>query len=127
MPEPEHRGVLVVEDEKELRSLFALLLEGEDFTVFQAQDGQSALDVFRAHAGDIELMITDLGIPEIAGVDLIARARSINPGVKIIGTSGLGGAKVKQIVMQAGADAFLPKPCSIHDILKTVHDVMKSS
>ena len=119
------RGVLIVEDEKELRALYALLLEGEDFTVFQAQDGQSALEVLQSHAQDIRLVITDLGIPRIGGVDLIVRARLLIPAVKIIGTSGLGGTKVKEIVMQAGADAFIPKPCSIQEVLMTVHDVMK--
>jgi len=124
MPEARQRGVLVVEDEKELRSLFALLLEGEQFTVFQASDGETAMDLFRAHAGEIGLVITDLGLPHIGGVDLIGKARALNPRVKIIGTSGLGGAKVRQIVMQAGADAFLPKPCSVQDVLKTVRDLM---
>jgi two-component system cell cycle sensor histidine kinase/response regulator CckA len=119
------RAVLVVEDEQELRSLFAMLLEGEEFTVYQAQDGQVALDMLHEHSAEIGLVITDLGLPHLGGVDLIAKARVLNPSVRIIGTSGLSGAKIREMVMRAGADAFLPKPCSVQEVLRTVREIMK--
>lgn len=110
MPTRQIGSVLLVEDEQELRSLFALLLEMEGFTVYQANDGSEGLDLMKAHAGDIRLMITDLNLPKLGGVDLIQRARALNPSVKIVGTSGMGGITIRDMVLKAGADDFLPKP-----------------
>jgi len=121
------RGVLIVEDEEELRSLFVLVLEMEDFLLFQAEDGQSALDMLTAHKGEIDVMITDLGMPNIGGVELITRARSIKPALKIIGTSGLSGRDIEENVRSAGADAFIAKPFSPHDAIKQVKELMERS
>lgn len=103
-------GVLIVEDEEELRNLFAILLEMEGFTVFQANDGSKGLEMLQEHAEEIRLLITDLNLPRVGGVDLISKARTLNPGIKIVGTSGMSGESVRLMVMKAGADDFLPKP-----------------
>jgi CheY-like chemotaxis protein len=119
--------VLIVEDEQELRGLFAFLLEGERFAVLEAVDGQSALEILQKHAATITLMITDLGLPQLGGVELIERAREFNPSIKIIGTSGLGGFKMRDIVLKAGADAFIPKPFSVDGVLNIVRALMQRS
>ncbi|MCC6397506.1 MAG: response regulator [Bacteroidetes bacterium] len=111
-------SVLIVEDEQELRGLFALLLELEGFTVYQANDGKQGLEVLKAHAGDIGLLITDLNLPKLAGVDLIGHARTLNPAVKIVGTSGMSGSAVRDMVLKAGADEFLPKPFQPQDAIR---------
>jgi CheY-like chemotaxis protein len=103
-------GVLIVEDEQELRHLFAILLEMEGFTVLQANDGGQGLDLLQKHAGEVRLLITDLNLPRIAGMDLITRARSLNPSIKIVGTSGMSGSAVHDMVIKAGADDFIAKP-----------------
>jgi len=103
-------GVLIVEDEEELRNLFALLLEMDGFTVFQANDGGNGLEMLQEHVAEIRLLITDLNLPRVGGVDLISRARALNPDIKIVGTSGMSGESVRLMVMKAGADDFLPKP-----------------
>jgi DNA-binding response OmpR family regulator len=103
-------GVLIVEDEEELRSLFALLLEMDGFTVFQANDGSHGLEMLQKHLAEIRLLITDLNLPRVGGVDLISKARALNPDIKIVGTSGMSGESVRLMVMKAGADDFLPKP-----------------
>jgi DNA-binding response OmpR family regulator len=103
-------GVLIVEDEEELRSLFAILLEIDGFTVFQANDGREGLEMLQKHVEEIGLLITDLNLPRVGGVDLISKARTLNPAIKIVGTSGMSGEAVRLMVMKAGADDFLPKP-----------------
>ena len=117
---PAPRGVLVVEDDSALRTLFLLLLEAEGFRVFEAGDGQAGLDTLSAHAGDIGVVITDCGLPRVGGVELIARVRAVHPEVKIIGTSGFGANNVRAMVLAAGADEFFPKPFSIPDVIRRV-------
>jgi DNA-binding response OmpR family regulator len=103
-------GVLIVEDEEELRHLFAILLEMEGFKVLQAHDGSQGLDILKEHAGDLRLLITDLNLPRVAGMDLISQARLLNPSIKIVGTSGMSGKAVQEMVIRAGADEFIAKP-----------------
>ncbi len=124
MSEQTAGAVLIVEDEPELRSLLAMLLEAEELQVFQARDGQSAIDTLREHSAAIGLIITDLGLPRLGGVDLIARARSLNPSVRIIGTSGMSGGGIRQMTLDAGADAFIPKPFSVKEIIAAVRTII---
>jgi DNA-binding response OmpR family regulator len=119
-------SVLIVEDEAELRTLFTIVLGDENLAVLQAHDGNVALALLQERASQIRLLITDLGIPSLGGVELIARARELNPGMKIIGTSGMGGQNIREIVLGAGADAFLSKPFSIDDIIKLVRRLLRS-
>jgi DNA-binding response OmpR family regulator len=111
-------SILIVEDEQELRSLFSLILEMEGFSVLQAEDGEKGLEILRTHPGSIRMMITDLNLPKIGGVDLINQARALNPAVKIVGTSGMSGAAVREMVMKAGADDFIPKPFQAKDAIR---------
>jgi DNA-binding response OmpR family regulator len=110
MPNSASKSILIVEDEQELRSLFALLLEMEGFTVLQADDGSQGLELLQQHVGEVNLLITDLNLPRIGGIDLITKARALNPKIKIVGTSGMSGKAVQEMVIKAGADEFLAKP-----------------
>jgi DNA-binding response OmpR family regulator len=113
-------AVLLVEDEEELRSLFAVLLEMDAIKVFQAEDGEQALQVFDQHRDEIGLLITDLGLPHVGGVDLIARMRAMKPSLRILGTSGLSADEVRDMVITAGADDFIPKPFSPQEAIDKV-------
>jgi two-component system cell cycle sensor histidine kinase/response regulator CckA len=96
----------------------------EHFTVFQAFDGMTALEVFSAHQDEIDLVVTDLGLPRMGGVELIAKVRQMKPSVKIIGASGFGRNNVREEVMDAGADEFLPKPYITSDLLILVKKLL---
>jgi DNA-binding response OmpR family regulator len=120
MGEAAGNAVLLVEDEEELRSLFAVLLEMDSIKVFQAEDGEQALQVFNEHREEIALLITDLGLPNVGGVDLIARLRTLKPSLRILGTSGLSADEVRDMVITAGADDFIPKPFSPQEAIEKV-------
>ena len=117
-------GVLIVEDEEELRNLFAILLEIDGFTVFQANDGGEGLEMLQKHAQEIDLLITDLNLPRVGGVDLISKARALNPAIKIVGTSGMSGEAVRLMVMKAGADDFLPKPFQPQEAIRKLRAIL---
>ena len=120
-------SILIVEDEAELRNLFALILEMEGFTVLQAADGQKGLEILTAHPGPIRMVITDLNLPKVGGMDLINQARALYPGVKIVGTSGMTGDKVREMVMRAGADDFIPKPFQAQDAIRKLKAILDQS
>jgi DNA-binding response OmpR family regulator len=77
--------ILISEDEADINNLLTLILESENFHVYQAFDGQAALDMFSAHQDEIDLLVTDLGLPKMGGVELIAAVRKMKPSLKIIG------------------------------------------
>ncbi|MEK7249932.1 MAG: response regulator [Bacteroidota bacterium] len=109
--------ILISEDEADINNLLTLILQSENFHVLQAFDGLSALETFTAHQDEIDLLVTDLGLPKIGGVELIEKVRKMKPSLKIIGASGFGRNNVREEVMQAGADEFMPKPYVTSDLL----------
>lgn len=120
MPVSGKRGVLVVEDDRDLRLLFTLMLSAAQFEVYEAADGIAGLKALEDNPGAIDVVLTDLGLPGLGGVELISRVRAAQPSVKIIGTSGLGSRNVREMVLKAGADEFFPKPFSMGDVIEKV-------
>jgi DNA-binding response OmpR family regulator len=114
------RGVLVVEDDADLRELFGLLFASENFRVFEADDGLVGLKTLQENAGAIDVVVTDLGLPGLGGIELIAKVRAAKPSLRIIGTSGFGAESVRAMVLQAGADEFFPKPFAVREIIDKV-------
>ena len=120
MPEAGRRGVLVVEDAGDLRRLFGIMLSAAQFEVFEAADGIEGLKALEDHPGAIHLVLTDLGLPGLGGVELISQVRATRPTVKIIGTSGFGSRNVREMVLRAGADEFFSKPFSMGEVIEKV-------
>jgi DNA-binding response OmpR family regulator len=109
--------VLVTEDEDEIRELLSLLFKTEGYTVLQAADGQTALDLIRANKDSIILLVTDLGLPKLGGFELIKEARALIPSLKIIAASGFGHANVRSDLREVGVVEFFPKPFEPLDLL----------
>ncbi|MBM2840862.1 MAG: multi-sensor hybrid histidine kinase [Bacteroidetes bacterium] len=113
------KTILIAEDESEIRELLALLLETERYTVLKASDGQEALRIVNERRDGIDLLITDLGLPKLGGLELIQHARSLSPSIKIIAASGFGHANVREELRKAGVLHFFPKPFSPMQMLET--------
>jgi len=113
-------GLLIAEDENELRILLASVLEAEGYKVFQAGNGQEGIDLLEKHLDEIVVVITDLGLPIVSGLDLIQKARKLKPSLKIIGSSGYGRATVRDEVLNAGGDEFQPKPFIVGELMDTL-------
>jgi DNA-binding response OmpR family regulator len=86
-------GVLIVEDDKELREMLKLSLSRRNFTVFEADNGKSAIAHFKPTITD--LVVTDLIMPEEDGLKVVIKLRELKPTIKIIAISG--GGKVGQL------------------------------
>jgi two-component system, cell cycle sensor histidine kinase and response regulator CckA len=113
------KTILISEDEVDINNLLGLILQSEGFNVLQAFDGESALAVFTAHQSEIDLLVTDLGLPKMGGIELIEKVRKMKPSIKIIGASGFGRNNVREEVMNAGGDEFMPKPYVTSDLVDT--------
>jgi len=107
--EPTPRTILVVDDEDSIRGLFHELLTAEGYRVLVASDGRQACEIL--HRGmDLDLVITDLVMPNQEGIETIRAIRQQYPNVKIIAISGAFGGKFLRMAKLLGADATLTKP-----------------
>ena len=120
------KTILVTEDEAEIRELLSLLLESEGYKVYAASDGQEALQLVQAHAKEIELLITDLGLPKLGGIELIKKARLIIPSLKVIAASGFGHINVRSELRNVGVVEFFPKPFSPIELLEKAKTMLES-
>ena len=121
-PAPAHidGAVLVVDDEESVRELALNILDMEGIKALAAADGEEALDVFRAHRSDIAVVLLDLTMPGLTGVETLHKLREIDPDVRIIILSGYGATDPKTNLEGVAYDAYLQKPYEIDNLLGTI-------
>jgi CheY-like chemotaxis protein/hemerythrin-like domain-containing protein len=113
-------AILLVEDERELRKLFALMLEAESLEVLQAGSGHEAVKLLNEHGQKIHLVVTDMNLPGPGGTLVVSHARRVAPAAKILAMSGYAGADMQRAAAEAGADEFMNKPFDPLKAVKTV-------
>jgi len=91
-------------------------------TVLEADNGQAAIDIGRQCKPD--LVVLDLDIPKIGGLDVIARLKSIHPAIRILVLSSQDPKAFAPRAMQAGAKAFVSKLQDVPDIMRCIESVM---
>ena len=100
-------------------------LQNKGYTVLEADNGETALDLLRQHDGHIELMISDVVMPTMDGPTLVGHARVERPKMKIIFISGYAeDAFRKNMSTEAQEIEFLPKPFSLKQLATKVKDVI---
>jgi len=116
--------VLVIEDEEMLADLMVTTLISKGYAVLSASDGEEGVRVFQKYWKEIALVVTDLGLPKISGIEVVRRIRSINPSARIILSSGFIDAETKAEMITAGVEHFILKPYKAAEVLHTVRDVI---
>ncbi|MBO0758861.1 MAG: response regulator, partial [Bradyrhizobiaceae bacterium] len=124
----DHTGqgtILLVEDEEGLRILNARGLASRGYTVLEASNGVEALEVIDRHAGKIDLVVSDVVMPEMDGPTLLKELRRRDPNVRIIFVSGYAEeAFQKNLPVNEEFPAFLPKPYTLKQLVAEVKKTM---
>ncbi len=127
VPEPKKsppRGsetILVVEDDPDVRMAVRMVLAQHGYRVFDADQAREALEILDRLGGDVQLILTDLVLPEgMNGRELAARAQSDHPEVKVVFMSGYSPELAGRQLELGPGQAFLPKPVTAELILETV-------
>jgi CheY-like chemotaxis protein len=110
---------LLVDDDDELARIFARALERHGFAVHRARTGTDALALV-AHVEHLDAAIVDLVLPGAGGIEVTRRIRAAFPACRVVAVTGLADATVEQAFRDAGADAFLPKPVELQQLLDAI-------
>ncbi len=119
-------GILIVEDDNDLREMLKVSLTRRRFIVLEAENGKDAINHFKPAVTD--LIITDLIMPEEDGLKVIMRLREIKPSLKIIAISGggkAGPASYLNLAKALGADIIYSKPFSVNDMIMKIEELLK--
>ncbi|MDQ8732753.1 cell cycle histidine kinase CckA [Bradyrhizobium sp. LHD-71] len=116
--------ILLVEDEDGLRSLNARGLRSRGYTVVEAANGVEAIEVLEAQNGKIDLVVSDVVMPEMDGPTLLKEMRSRNPTLKVIFVSGYAEDAFEKSLPANEQFAFLPKPFTLSQLVAQVKDTI---
>jgi PAS domain S-box-containing protein len=115
--------ILLVEDDYAVRMITRRVLESHGYKIYEATTAGEALDLWRSHAEEIALLLTDIVMPQgVTGRDLAEQLRAQRPALKVIFMSGYSADVIGKDTdfFQRTQSSFLQKPCSSRTILKTV-------
>jgi CheY-like chemotaxis protein len=118
--------ILVVDDEAAICEVTKTSLETYDYKVLTASDGIEAIAVYAQHQEEISVVLMDMMMPSMDGLTTIPTLQKISPQVKIIAVSGLASRDQVSAAMGAGVKAFLAKPFTAQELLKTINSVLNT-
>ena len=117
--------VLIVEDEEMLRELAREILKDSGYQILEATSGREALDVWHRYSGKIDLLLTDMVMPEgVSGVELAERLVTEMPQLKVIFMSGYTSDDVSAEMLQRTNASFIQKPYGHAELTKVVRDCL---
>jgi len=118
-------GILLVEDDKDLREMLKASLIRRKYKVIEAENGKDAISHFKPLITDI--IITDLIMPDEDGLKVIIKLKELKPTLKIIAISGGGKAgpgSYLNLAKALGADAIFSKPFSVIDLISKIEQLL---
>ena len=117
--------ILIVEDEAPLRQLVQFILERQGYKILSAETGILALEVWHEHKDKIDLLLTDLVMPDgMSGRDLVEKIHLEKPALKVVYTSGYNTEIIgKDFILEEGIN-FLQKPYHPHKLAQTIRDCL---
>ncbi len=117
--------ILLVEDEDRVRKLASRILQGRGYVVLEGRDGREGISVSEAHAGKIDLLLTDVVMPHVGGRELAERILTTRPDIKVVFMSG----HMQDVVLREGIQSgtpFLQKPFTPTALAQKVREILDS-
>jgi len=118
---------LIVEDEDGVRRFAKKTLSKNGFVVFEAANAQKALSLFERKKGNFDVVVSDVVLPDLNGVQLVGQLVAKKPNLAVILTSGYSDQKSKWDVICEKNLHFLKKPYNTFELLKIIKDAKQAS
>ncbi|EFO30747.1 PAS domain-containing protein [Roseibium sp. TrichSKD4] len=119
-------SILLVEDEEAVRAFAARALASRGYTVYEAGSGTEALEVMDENDGAVDLVVSDVVMPEMDGPSLLVELRKTRPDLKIIFVSGYAEDAFEENLPENEQFDFLPKPFTLKQLATKVKEVLES-
>ncbi|MGA1874503.1 MAG: ATP-binding protein [bacterium] len=119
--------ILLVEDEESVRNFGLRVLRDHGYVVFDTANAREAIDVFEAEEGNIQMIFSDVVLPDLTGLELIEHLLSRKPSLLVLLSSGYTDKKLQWPLIQEKGYRFLQKPYSMADLLTTIKSVLNRS
>jgi PAS domain S-box-containing protein len=116
--------ILIVEDEPLLIEMTRMLLESKGYNVILAADGIEALTQYKEHQKKISLVLTDIGLPKMDGVEEFTKLKELDPDVKVIMASGYYDPEIKLHLIHSGVKGFIQKPYTPELVLLKIREIL---
>ena len=114
------RSVMIVDDESAMREILKIMLR--DYKVIEASNGKEAVELYKKEKPDLVLM--DIMMPVMSGIDAVKEIKRIDPNAKIIAVTAYESTKGEKAI-EAGVDKILRKPFTRKELLKIVEEYLK--
>ena len=116
--------ILIVDDSQELLDIMCEYLETCGYTVHMTTESKDALRLIAATRYDI--IVSDIHMPEMDGLELMARIKNKHPGLPVVLITGYSVSEARKIAMEKGADAFVEKPFHMKKIIEVVANLLNN-
>jgi CheY-like chemotaxis protein len=126
---PKGKGelILVVDDEEAVRFVTSQILESNGYRTLLASRGTEAVARYLEKGGEISLVLTDIHMPGMGGLEAISVLQRLNPRLRIVVTTGASTAIADEDLMKIGTEAFIKKPFDVIQLLETLHRVLRKN
>jgi PAS domain S-box-containing protein len=110
---------LVVDDEEIVRELAQAMLRARGWSVCEARDGPSALEIYRERGAEIDVVLLDVQMPGMGGAEVFRELKALDPDARVVLTSGFDEELAREgLDAMAGVAGFLPKPYTLNELMK---------
>jgi CheY-like chemotaxis protein len=118
--------LLVVEDDEMVRDAMIRLFVREGYLVLTAATGHDAMGLLRTPATSVDVVLLDIGLPDVSGADLCARMRQFFPDLPVVVCSGAASPEEMEELRQLGISRFLTKPIALSELVDAVGTACKA-
>jgi PAS domain S-box-containing protein len=118
-------GVLLIDDEETIRNVGGEMLEALGYKVFIAGNGLEALALYEEKKKEIDIVVLDMVMPDMSGGETYDRLKEMNPGLKVILSSGYSMNDQTCKIMERGCNGFIQKPFNMNDLSRKLWEVLE--
>lgn len=119
----EDKKILIIDDEKLIRTSLSADLKDNDYQVTTAESGEEGLEVLGED--EFDLVITDLSLEGMNGIEVLEKIKEIKPKMVVIILTGYGSIETAIDALRLGADDYLLKPCNLEELLFRISSVLE--
>lgn len=123
---PAATGVLIVDDEPQVRKLLTYALQHNGFATWAAAGGGEGIEIYREHRGEVGVVLLDVQMPDLDGPQTLTALQKIDPEVRCCFMSGNTGAYTAEELLALGASHIFQKPFGLADLARTLQGMMRA-